>query len=92
MSGLRGADRGLILEVEAANPNGGGMQLFYDVGQPGSEHDSVRLPLPPGEALQVLRFPLPAEPIKLLRLDPADGPCVVHIGQMRLLADDGTLL
>jgi hypothetical protein len=68
------------------------MQVFYDIGQPSSQHDSARLPLPPDESLRALRFPLPAEPIKLLRIDPADDDSTVHIGQIRLLTDDGHVL
>lgn len=89
---LHAAERTLALEVEIANERGGTAQLFYDIGQPSSQHDSVRLPLPASSELQRVRFPLPAEPIKLLRLDPSDEPCVVRIGHIRLLTGQGEVL
>ena len=80
---------GFVLEIEAANAQGGTGQLFYDVGQWYTEHDSCRVPMPAGTALRPYRFLIPPEPIIHLRFDPADGAGIVRIGEMRLLTADG---
>lgn len=94
MAGLRAssASPGFFLEIQAANPAGGGAQLFYDTGQWYSHHDSVRVELPPSTKLQPHRFALPAEPVRRLRLDPMDGAGRLQIGTLRLLTADGRVL
>ncbi len=83
---------GFVLEVEMADPKGGSVQLFANTGYGYNQHDSATASLPPGDNLTVLRFNLPAAPIKHLRLDPALGEATVRIGQWRLLTSDGRLL
>ncbi|WP_374502038.1 hypothetical protein, partial [Zoogloea sp.] len=83
---------GFVLEVEAANPEGGTGHLFYDVGQWYNGRHSVRVDMSPGTTLQTYRFVIPPRPIKHLRFDPVDGAGVVFIGQMRLLTAEGRLI
>ena len=86
---VHAAVSGFVLEVEAANPQGGNARLFYDVGQWYSVNDSCGVAMPPGKALQAYRFAIPAQPIKHLRFDPADRAAVVRIGRIRLLTAEG---
>ena len=42
--------KGFVLEVEAANERGGTLELYFDVGYGYSEHDVVRVAMPPRTA------------------------------------------
>jgi hypothetical protein len=89
LEGIHAAPSGFVLEVEAANPVGGTGRLYYDVGQWYSVHDSCAVTMPASTLLQTYRFAIPAQPIKHLRLDPADRAAVVNIGRIRLLTLEG---
>jgi hypothetical protein len=89
-STARCATQGFILEVMLANEKGGTAQLYYDIGQWYTGVDSCRIPIPAGKELQAYRFPIPPEPIKHLRFDPADGAATLRIGGMRVLTVEGS--
>ena len=58
----------LVLELD--DTSGDGYQLFYDRGAGFVQHDSIRANAEPGTAGATVRFPLPADPVHRLRLDP----------------------
>ncbi len=89
LNGVHAATPGFVLEVEAANPQGGNARLFYDIGQWYSIHDSFGVTMPASEELRIFRFVIPPEPIKHLRFDPADRAAMVNIGRIRLLTAAG---
>jgi hypothetical protein len=63
-------------------------QIFYDIGRGLNEEDSQVLPIAAGETFQTLRFPLPEQPIRLLRFDPLIDAGRVVIGSVALLKGD----
>ena len=64
---------GLTLEFDLLNRGTSNAQLFWDTGRGFCEADSVRQQYEPHAGLQVIRFPLPAQPLRALRFDPRDG-------------------
>lgn len=97
---VNGADRsdlptekGFVLEMEAANPTGGILEVFYDVGRGYNNHlDWISIDLPPSSDLESYRLELARLPIKRLRIDPAQAETVMRIGRVRLLSPDDDVL
>ena len=62
------------------------MQVYFDTGSGFSENASATVPLVAGDAPQQLDFPLPAGPVKALRIDPSMTEGTVVVTAMKILA------
>lgn len=80
------------LEIDAANPKGGTMEVFYDIGRDYSHLDWAACDLPATAELSTYRFRLAVEPLWRIRIDPAQGGTVMTIGAVRLIAPTGAIL
>jgi hypothetical protein len=60
-------------------------QLFWDVGNGLREEASARRTIYLGSGQKTLRFPLPQEPFRTLRLDPHDAACTIHVTGIRMM-------
>lgn len=76
---------GLKLELDLVSSGPSPAQLFWDLGRGMNGEDSLPLEHEPHSGLQTLRFALPAQSIKALRLDPRDNPGSVLIRGIRLI-------
>ncbi len=82
---------GLTLEVELVAPNTSPIQVFWDVGRGINQADSARAAVPERAVLHVLRFPLPAALLHLVRFDPGDDAGVVLVRALRLVDRAGRI-
>ncbi|RKX32911.1 MAG: hypothetical protein DRP71_11430 [Verrucomicrobia bacterium] len=90
--GKPGSQDAFVLEIDASNPKGGLMEVFFDVGRDYSHLDWTTFELPPSGELKTYRFELAARPIKRIRIDPAQSETLMRIGQVRLLTPAGETL
>jgi hypothetical protein len=81
---------GNYLEVQIKSSVSSKAQIFYDIGRGLNEEDSQVLPLEARDTFQTLRFPLPEQPIRLLRFDPLIDPGRVVIRGATLAGGDST--
>lgn len=76
---------GFKLELDLCATTSSNTQLFWDVGIGISETHSVRRYYEPHVGLQTVRFPLPEQPIRLLRFDPREGGGQIKIRGIRVV-------
>ena len=74
----------LQLEIDIVSSVAGTAQLYWDAGNGLSEANSKRSPYAPDPQLQTLRFPLPANPLQTLRLDPFDSGAAIEVRSIRV--------
>jgi hypothetical protein len=73
------------LEIELQAPAGTSARLFWSADQHWVEDQSFRVPLQTTTNLQRVRFPIPAEGMPWVRLEPTTAQSEVVLGRMRLL-------
>jgi hypothetical protein len=81
--------RGTYLRLEVKSSVSSTAQVFFDIGRGISEEDSVAVPFIAGRNFQTLTFPLPDQPVRVLRFDPLTEPGSMVIRKATLLNDNG---
>ncbi len=73
------------LELDLAANASSGIQLFWDTGTGYRQEDSDWQTIADHRGLQTIRFPLPLEGLKALRLDPRENPGNLSIRGIRVV-------
>ena len=76
---------GLNLEFDLISSGPSQAQLFWDTGNGLNEAESSRQDYESHQGLQILRFPLPAKPLKNLRFDPRGNTGRLEIRGIRII-------
>jgi hypothetical protein len=84
---------GRVLEIRMRSSDGEFAEIWWDSGSGFRAQQSARLPLArTPDAFQSVRFTLPAESLRQLRLDPIDRPGEVFVEDVRVLDAEGTVI
>ena len=78
-------DPSLRLEFDLTSSKSTTAQLFWDTGKGWNETESSRQNYETHSGVQILRFPLPNEPIRALRFDPRDDAGALEIRGIRVV-------